>query len=185
MDMGTAERHNEFVRNDASAVAILLIIAGIVTSIMYDFTFILGFLSFAFMVVGFSVSWEWRKELAKEDVVEAEPFQATLMGTLFILAMQTGFGYFAFELTFIPALLYGIMSGSAYAFLVFTLCFYDLPGEGYKTRYHPQESNGKTYVFEEYYYIDLVEQEALKRSSQSSPSETSQTTEDSTTTNTD
>lgn len=181
MDFKDAEQHNEFVRLDAAAVALLLIIAGIISSFLYDITFLLGFLSFAFMIVGFSVAWEWRNELAENNMVEADPLQAVLVGTLFILALQTGFGYLSFNLGLIPSILYGIISGTSYTFLVLLISFWELPGEGYKTRYHPRKSGTDKYVFEEYYYINLVEEEALSRADsteeESSP-EPNTTTED-------
>lgn len=181
MDFEDAKRHNEFVRLDAAAVAMLLIITGIATGVLYDITFLLGFLSFAFMIVGFSVAWEWRNELAEQDMVESEPLLSVLSGSIFILLLQVAFALYSFQLSLIPSILYGIISASSYVFLVFFISFYDLPGEGYKSRYHPIKDDTTRYVFEEFYYIDLVEQDAL--STDADYEQTAETTQSETSSN--
>lgn len=166
MDIEDAETHSKFVRMDVAAIVLVLFVASIGLGFTGSLGIALNLATVAFALVGFTVARRWHNELAENEMVELEPLTGILTGGIMIALLQFASAYFILTYPPLLALSYGIASGLGYDVLVFLFGFYGLPGEGYKTRHHPLRNDGTSYVFEEYYYISLVEENALNNSSE-------------------
>lgn len=164
MDIEDAETHSKFVRMDVAAIVLILFVAAIGLGLTGSLGIALNLATISFALVGFTVARRWHNELAENDMVELEPLTGVLTGGIMIALLQFASAYFILEYPGLLALSYGIGSGLGYDVFVFLLSFYGLPGEEYKTRTHPLEDGNTSYVFEDLYYISLVEEKALNNS---------------------
>lgn len=164
MEIDQAEDHTRFVRLDSAAITLLGFIAGVYLSFTGDFELGLQLFTVGFVLVGISVAWEWRRELIEHDFVEFEPLASILTGGIVIAIIQIASGLYLLELHFFWAVIYGVLFGLVYDLCILAITFFRLPGEEYKTTDHPKRDDNRKYVFESFYHIGLVEEEALKRS---------------------
>jgi len=166
MELENAEDHTRFVRLDSAALTLLGFVAG--AYLTFTGKFELGFQLFTggFVLVGISVAWKWRKELIKHDFVEFEPLASILTGGIIIAIIQIASGMYLLGLPFFWAVIYGVLVGLVYDLSILAITFFRLPGEEYKTTNHPKRDDTRKYVFESFYHIGLVEEEALKRSNE-------------------
>lgn len=166
MDSEFAERNNDFVRLDVAALAFILFLGSVISFVTGRIGLGLNLATTAFIIVGVSVAYIWRKELLKEDIIELNPFMGILSGGVAIGILQVFTGLVVFKYGILPSLIYGIISALGYDSIVFAVALIGMPSE-YKARRHPKtqytdETDPTMYVFETNKYISLVEKYATQ-----------------------